>query len=167
MTYPNMDKLRERHIGLMLKTLDTIKNFTRHLSQSDATTYRDGGDGWTVLEVLCHLRDYDQIFYERAVTIRDAASVPTLPVYDHVGMVTERNYNAQDLHAVVDALASTRPRTAAFYQALTAEQWERHGIHPEREGLFTMTDALMQVGMHDCDHIEQMTRILAERKTAP
>ena len=48
------------------------------------------------------------------------------------------------------------------FKALTPEQWERTGIHPER-GLFTMTDAALQVVSHDCDHTEQITRILLQR----
>lgn len=36
---------------------------------------------------------------------------------------------------------------------------ERAGIHPKR-GHFTMTDAVIQVGHHDCMHLEQITRIL-------
>jgi len=50
--------------------------------------------------------------------------------------------------------------TIAFFASLTPEQWARDGVHPEREG-FTMTDAVMQVGLHDLDHLEQITRILA------
>ena len=46
-------------------------------------------------------------------------------------------------------------------QPITAADWERGGVHPERDN-FTMTDAVMQVGLHDLDHLEQITRVLAQ-----
>jgi hypothetical protein len=50
-----------------------------------------------------------------------------------------------------------------LFESLTEEQWSRAGIHPER-GHFTLLDSLIQVGTHDVTHLEQITRLLAERK---
>jgi hypothetical protein len=60
-------------------------------------------------------------------------------------------------------LVESRARFVALFEDLTAEQWNRAGIHPER-GHFTLLDALIQVGTHDVTHLEQITRIIAERK---
>ena len=53
-------------------------------------------------------------------------------------------------------------RTRAFFADLTSEQWDRAGVHPEY-GHFTMTNAVMQVGVHESVHIEQIAKILAQR----
>lgn len=161
----NHDQLalvRQRHINLMQLTLDTLGHVLSAVTQAQATTLRDGPDGWTVVEVMCHLRDYDHIFLERAIMMRDG-DFPLLPIYDHEAMVTERNYNSNDLPTVYAALQESRPRFIAFFQALTPEQWEKAGTHPER-GYFSLTDAAIQVGIHDVTHLEQITRILLQAK---
>ena len=158
MTTPNI--VRQRHITLMRNSVRTLGNILQHVTQEEAASYRDGGDGWTVLEVICHLRDYDLIFCNRAQMMLEQ-DYADLPGYDHEALATERDYNSQDLSAVYAGLAESRERFAAFFENLTDEQWTRAGVHPER-GHFTMTDAVMQVGLHDSDHLEQITRILAE-----
>lgn len=155
-----IERVRTRHITLMQKTCATLGSVLTHVSQEQATTLRDGPDGWTVLEVVCHLRDYDDIFYERTLMMRDQDS-PDLPGYDHEALVVERNYNAQNLEEVYTTLAQSRQRFVAFFEGLNETQWEKTGIHPER-GPVTMLDALIQVGHHDANHIEQITRILTQ-----
>lgn len=159
----NLEDIRRRHIGLMGKTRDTLRNITSGITQETATTYRDSGDGWTVLETLCHLRDFDGFFQHRAQMMLEQEH-PQLPAYDHDALVIEREYNKQDLQAVMQELNDSRDAFIAFFQSLDEAGWSRTGIHPER-GHFTMLDALMQVGLHDADHTEQITRILAEKKT--
>lgn len=150
---------RERYLKIVGKTTQTLGNIMRHVSPAQASTLRDGADGWTILEVLCHLRDFDQIFYDRAVQIRDTDE-PALQPRDHEQMVMDGNYNAQDLADVLATLQASRQRYLAFFEGLAEDQWQRAGIHPER-GRFTLADALAQVATHDSDHIEQLTRILA------
>ncbi|WP_110514277.1 DinB family protein [Herpetosiphon llansteffanensis] len=154
--------LRQKHIELMRLTLDTLGHVLSNVSQDQATSLRDGSNGWTVVEVLCHLRDYDQIFLERAIMMRDQ-DFPLLPGYDHEAMAIERNYNSNDLRTVYAALQESRPRFIAFFQALSPEQWAKAGTHPER-GYFSLTDAAMQVGIHDVIHLEQISRILLQAK---
>ena len=60
-------------------------------------------------------------------------------------------------------LNESRAQTVALFESLTEEQWKQTGIHPERES-FDMIDAVIQVGLHDCEHIEQITRILSEKR---
>ncbi|MCU0480643.1 MAG: DinB family protein [Anaerolineae bacterium] len=154
--------VRKAHIALMSNTLKTLNNILSDVSQHDATTYRDSGDGWTVLEVLCHLRDYDVIFHERATRILNEDK-PTFVPRDHEALVIENAYNQQNLQAALAELNASRANFIAFFESLTPEQWERAGIHPEY-GDFPMTRSAMQVGTHDANHIEQITRILKEKR---
>ncbi len=161
MSTPDPDFVR-RYLSLMTNTCRTYGNIIKQISASDATTWRDSGDGWTALETLCHVADFDEFFHGRAVMMREQMN-PQLPAYDHDALVIERAYNQQDKDVVMARLLKSRTRFIDFFQGLTAEQWYRAGIHPER-GYFTLLDALIQVGTHDVTHLEQITRIIAERK---
>jgi uncharacterized damage-inducible protein DinB len=134
-----------------------------NISQQDATTYRDGEDGWTVNEVVGHILDMDIGFLNRAQMIL-AEDNPDLPSLDHNQLVIDGDYNSRGKDDIMAELAAHRAEYVELFQSLTDEQWERSGTHPERDYPFTMTDALMQVALHDNNHLEQITRILAERK---
>ncbi len=154
-------RTRANHVRLLRDSVQVLGALLAGVSQETATTRRDphdGAKGWTVVEVVCHLRDYDQIFFERA-RLMLVEEYPPLPYYDHEWLAGERRYNEQDLRQVYAELQESRCRFAEFFAALTEAQWARAGVHPER-GRFTMDDAVMQVGLHDVLHMEQIGRIL-------
>lgn len=160
----NMNKVRTRHTNLMEKSLQILVNMLADVSQETATTLRDLNDaphGWTTVEVLCHLRDFDRVFHSRAQLMVEQDN-PQLPAYDHEQMAIDGNYNEQNLAAVLAELVASRGRFADFYRGLSDAQWERAGVHPE-SGQFSLTDSVMQVGHHDVGHIEQLVRILGQR----
>lgn len=158
-----MTKIRKHHVGLMQKTVEVLGNILKPVSQEQAMTLCDGAEGWTILEVVCHLRDCDEIFYERAVLILEQ-EFPVLAPYDRNRMAVERRYNEQNLKQVYADLVKSRQRFSDFFYNLSNEQWERAGQHPE-ESPFTVTEAAMQVSRHDLIHIDQITRILAGSTT--
>lgn len=151
--------VRARQVISMRLTLKTLGHIVASLADEKARSLRDGADGWSIMEIVCHLRDFDDIFYQRAQMML-AQDHPQLPAYDHEAMAIERDYQADSLTDAYADLLVSRARFVDFFKGLTAEQWARGGIHPERDS-FSMTDAAMQVPLHDLDHIEQITRVLA------
>jgi uncharacterized damage-inducible protein DinB len=163
-----LTQVQKRSIILMKYTIETLMNMLESVSQETATTFRDpneGDKGWTTLEVVRHLLDFDGFFLQRAQMMLEQTH-PALPAYAHEALAIERSYNEEDLKESLEALYASRQRFIAFFSELTPEQWARTGIHPERAS-FTMTDAVMQVGLHDAIHIEQITRILAQAYLLP
>ncbi len=156
----NLTDIRKRHVKMMRTTRDILRNVIQPVTPVQASTLRDGPEGWTILEVICHLRDFDGFFYDRAMMMLEK-EYPTLPAYDHEALAIERGYNQQDLRQAFAALSESRDRFVEFFKGLSNEQWAKSGIHPER-GHFTMTDAAIQICTHDAAHIEQITRILIE-----
>ncbi len=153
-------QVRARHIASMRLSCDILGHILQNLSDEQARQLRDGPAGWSIIEIVCHLRDFDEIFYQRALMMQNQEN-PQLPAYDHEAMAIERAYQQETLAAAYSALHASRQRFIAFFKALTPQQWERGGVHPERAS-FTMTDAARQVGLHDLDHLEQITRVLAQ-----
>lgn len=156
--------IRRKHVKLMRHTMITFENIARELTQEEATTWRDGGDGWTVLEVLCHLRDFDRFFKGR-VELMVAEESPTLPMYDHEQLAIDKRYNEQDLMTVIEEMKVSRAAYVDLFNQLenSAESYMRTGIHPEY-GEWTILESLVQVGHHDNDHLQQISRIIAEKK---
>ncbi|MDE2776280.1 MAG: DinB family protein [Chloroflexota bacterium] len=151
---------RARQIASMRLTCEILGHILRNVSAEDARALRDGPDGWSIIEIVCHLRDFDEIFQSRARMMLELDH-PQLPAYDHEALAIERQYQADSLDDAYNALKGSRARFAAFFEALTPAEWARGGVHPERDS-FSMTDALMQVSAHDLDHLEQITRVMAQ-----
>lgn len=159
----DMTSIRKRSGWLAKTTIDVLNNVLADVTQEMATTYRDSGDGWTTVEALCHLRDFDYVFQGRVERMLSEELPDLLPV-DHDQLVIDNRCNEQNLDAVLADFVQHRRGFIDLFKSLTDEQWERHGNHPERES-FSMTDALMQLGLHDMTHIEQITRTLHEKLT--
>lgn len=158
--HDQIERVRRSHVKLMRLTGEILGHVLKNVTQEQAQTLRDGAEGWTILEVLGHLRDFDGFFRHRAQMMLDNDH-PDLPAYDHEALAIDRNYNADDLAYAYDQFNASRQQTIDFFKDLTEEQWQRTGNHPERDQ-FTMLDAVIQVGLHDADHLEQITRILEQ-----
>ena len=154
-------QVRERQIAAMGLTCKILGHILQNVTDEEARSLRDGRDGWSIIEIVCHLRDFDQIFHNRARMMLELEH-PQLPAYDHEAMAIEREYQGESLGDAYETLAASRARFVAFFEALAPAQWARGGVHPERDS-FSMTDALMQVSAHDLDHLEQITRVMRSR----
>lgn len=160
----DLNDVRRRHIKLMDKTGETVGHVISQISQVEAALWRDGPEGWTVLEVLGHLLDFEQIFHRRAVMMVEQ-DTPQLPGYDHDALVVEGKFNEKALDTVYQDFMKARAAFMSFFQNLDESEWEKSGIHPERDQ-FTMTDAVIQAGHHAADHLEQITRIIRDKQPA-
>jgi hypothetical protein len=156
-----LTRIQQRHLTIMRQSMETIENIFQIVSREAATTHRDGPDGWTALEVLCHLRDYE-VFYRQQAELMLAEENPTMPVYDHEALAIERAYNQQNIGQALADLKASRQQAIDLYNGLTDTQWSRTGQHPFFCD-WSITDNLTFTGWHDGNHIEQITRILIQK----
>lgn len=134
------------------------------VTQAQAETIRDGDDGWTILEIMCHVRDYQEIFMGRAQRMLDEEN-PTLKPYDaeaREAMITENDYANQDLKAVFADYVATRQQFIALLESLDDEALDRIGTHP-MIGTVAVTTPIFHTILHDADHTEQIARILGRK----
>jgi uncharacterized damage-inducible protein DinB len=130
------------------------------VSQEQAQQLRDGPDGWTILEIVCHVRDYQEIFLERLRRMIEENS-PILTPYDEAArqaLVTDHRYAQQNLRAVFQDYVQTRDRFIEQVLALDEAQLERIGIHP-MTGQIDPSVTIFHIVMHDIDHAEQIARV--------
>jgi DinB superfamily len=132
-----------------------------NVTQTEAQDLRDGAAGWSILEIVCHVRDYQEILFERVRRMVEE-DCPALKPYDEAAreaMVIEGNYNQQDMRAVYDDFCATREKLILYLSDLTADQWQRVGIHPMLDGDAVFVEVYHTIS-HDIDHAEQIGRVL-------
>ncbi len=118
---------------------------------------RDGG--WGVIENLCHLRDWEEIFVDRAkaVVSRDR---PLLPAYDDELWPIERDYRAQDPARVMQDLRELRAQLVALLRERPEEDWGRVGVHAVH-GDVTLRWLADRARRHGDEHLFQISEALA------
>ena len=143
------------------QSAQTLAHVLADVSQARASATRDGDDGWSVLEIMCHLRDYQAIFAERIRRILEETD-PTFRLYDEearLRMVVENEYAKQDLRAVLEEYLSTRRAIIERLAPLDDAQWEREGRFAA-DDIVDLTMPVVHTLLHDADHKEQIARIL-------
>ena len=119
---------------------------------------RGGDEGWSVVEVLCHLRDAEEQALERMRLMRDHDN-PVIAAYDQDSWASERNYAAADLHEALAAFHRFRSQHIAELAQLSPQQWKRSGQH-EEQGEITIADHTLHIAAHDAVHAAQIARQL-------
>jgi hypothetical protein len=141
------------------KTPALLDALLRDVTKEDAEALRDGPDGWSVLFIACHLRDFEAIYRSR-IELMLEKDAPTFTLTDNDELAERNAYAAQDLRAVIAETRAGRESLIARLAGLSDEQWLRAGLHPE-QGPTTVLDAAINAGLHDIDHAEQILRCLA------
>lgn len=151
-------------ISQLEKGLVLLENVLVGVTRKNMQTFADGGKGWTVTEVLCHLRDFEAVFLERAeLTVNE--DNPALPFPDPDKLAKDKAYYRADPRKALTDWQATRKQLIGFMQARTMDDWALPAQHPTR-GTFTLSDQLFLTVWHDTNHIEQIARILAEERYA-
>ncbi|HEY1016297.1 MAG TPA: DinB family protein [Herpetosiphonaceae bacterium] len=141
------------------KTALLLDGLLAPVSQAQAAALRDGADGWSVLSIACHLRDYERIIAGRLDDIL-ARERPALADMDNDALAAVNRYADQELGTVLAELRAGRQALLDRLAGLADEQWGREGVHPS-QGPGTVLDIAINAGLHDVDHLEQLARCLA------
>ena len=111
---------------------------------------------WAPVEIICHLRDTEEMFGDRFAAILSMAE-PALDQVEPARWAEERQYLRHD---AATALAHFRRRRGESLERLVASSpsdWQRGGEHPTR-GRLTIDMLVAQMAWHDDNHLEQLTR---------
>jgi hypothetical protein len=135
-----------------------LEGLLRGCTQEEARATRGGDEGWSVVEVICHLRDAEERALERMQAMRDEVN-PCLAAYDQERWAIERRYATANLHDAFAAFVRLRTQHANALAALTPAEWERTGQH-EEQGRITLRNQTVHMVSHDAIHAAQIARQL-------
>jgi uncharacterized damage-inducible protein DinB len=118
----------------------------------EALTEPASDGGWGVVEILPHLRDWEEIYLQRIRRIVEEDQ-PRLPGFDDSLWSIERDYRGQDPEETFASFQQLRGQTVEFLRPLPPEAWLRmaeHGTYGEI--------SLQWLANHICDHDREHLR---------
>ncbi len=124
-----------------------------------AWDHRPDPDRFTLREVMAHLADWDDVFAQRIIRMRDDEH-PFLESVDEGQLCLDRHYATQDPLANVERLKASRPGVVALLRALPESAWERTG-HREFVGDVTLSQLAAMILGHDTYHLRQVAEFSA------
>jgi uncharacterized damage-inducible protein DinB len=153
---PGMATLDEQ-LARMERTVNDYAAVVKNVSDAQLTK-RPDPKNWSAKEVVCHVRDIEESFMMRFLSIMAMDDPKFLPVEPDRWAV-ERQYQRNDVQEALAALKTRREETLRFLHGLKPEQWERGGVHATR-GRMTLKDFVELMAWHDDNHLDQLKRAL-------
>lgn len=116
---------------------------------------------WSAKEVICHMRDTEELFASRFQTIL-SMNEPKFPAVDADRWAVDRQYLRNDIQEALASFRRRREETLQFLRELKPEQWDRVGIHL-KYGPMTILKFVELMVNHGNDHIAQLQRALTAK----
>jgi hypothetical protein len=150
----------ENLVEALRATPHTLTALLRAVTPERARVVRGNAGDWSVLEVVCHLRDVEERALVRMRALRDQ-EYPRIRGYDPEALAKERRYAAEDLARAVAAFQGFRATHTAELAALRPDEWDRSGIH-EEFGELSIHNHTLSLVWHDAIHAAQIGRQLLD-----
>jgi len=109
--------------------------------------------GWGIVEIIPHLRDWEEIYFNRIKSILQE-NRPALPSFDDTLWSIERDYRSLDPYESFDHFAERRSQTVELLRSATPEEWDRIGVHGYY-GDITLLWLAGHIAEHDAEHLQQ------------
>ncbi|MDO8615160.1 MAG: DinB family protein [Dehalococcoidia bacterium] len=150
---------RTEIITLLRQAPDDVEAACRGLSNDQLRRPPQAEGEWSLLEIVCHLRDSAA---EEGLRVRRLVEDdnPTLVSYDQDAWAVERNYQGEDPQKALTGLRAFLAGLAYQLEHLPDEAWERSGVHPESGPVTVRSRAEMEVE-HARAHLAQMLDVRA------
>jgi hypothetical protein len=150
------------------KLLDVLQETPARLSEildglpHELVRWTPAPGKWSILQIVCHLRDMERDAYLARYRRLLAEENPTLPDIDSDALALESDYQSQDLAEAFEEWKRLRSETLALLDGasrLTEAQWARGGVH-EGLGPLTMEGYLKRQAIgNDLAHFGQIRDI--------
>ena len=147
-------------LNIYRATPTALRALLSKVPDTTARTTGEGEDAWSIVEIVCHLRDAEARVLERLQLMRDQDN-PFLAAYDQAAVAEDSGYRTQSLDEALAAFMQLRQEQISILEAFDEAQWARTGMH-EEAGQITIQGQTMHIAAHDVVHLAQIgRRILA------
>lgn len=149
---------RRRYFETLAATPQTLKASLRGLSKK-VLLWTPAPGKWSILEILCHMRDMEREAYIERYTRILSEDEPKLPDLNGEAMAVLRAYRGQKVPEVVREWVALRRQTLQLLRKTGKAQWARAGVH-ETAGRLTMEDIIRRHAVgNDEAHLRQIEAI--------
>lgn len=157
---PRHDAVPGRANATLAALPATLKAILGAIPESQWRTPPKAG-GFSLVGHLCHLRDLDADGYRVRIERILTEERPVLPDIDGDQLAVERDYQAQDARAALDAFTATRWAIVGRLGKLDADERRRVGL---MAGINEIdVDGLVSVMLaHDSEHLDELESLRAE-----
>lgn len=149
---------RARHLETLAATPAALKE-ALHGVPKKLLLFTPAPGKWSILEILCHMRDMEREAYLERYTRILAEPEPRLPDLNGEALAIERDYRAQKAGDVLKDWTRLRRESLRLLKKSKPEQWRRAGIH-ETAGRLTIDDLVVRHAVgNDIAHLSQIDSI--------
>ena len=160
---------------------ETPAELKRHIAggEPEMISRRPEPKSWSATEILCHLRDVEELFQTRFHTILAldepvilvlGADAQQLAPWRFVGnhpldpaeWAEDRQYARHDPRDALRAFERRRAEVVTFLRGLSDGEWQRVGI-PLGRGRLPLGQWVASLAGHDDNHLAQLDRALEGR----
>ena len=150
-------------IGVLQETPARLAELVR--SQAAEVLRQKPAPGkWSAAEILAHLADAEMVVGFRVRLILGEPGV-TIQAFDQDEWAKFSHYDQMAAAESLERFTVNRRENVRLLRSLTAEQWQRHGMHSER-GPETVEKMVKMWAGHDLNHRAQVERIVGKSAAA-
>jgi hypothetical protein len=167
----------QQRLERLARTPDEVADAIRGCDEVGVSRRSDPA-AWSAKDVVCHLRDIEELVicrFHSMLAMEDPSVLvvgapPSDPATWHFGDEApypmdadrwrdERQYARNDAPEALAAFRRRRREVLALLGSLTGQEWQRGAIHPSR-GRLTFGEWLAGMAAHDDAHLDQLRQAL-------
>ena len=149
---------RARHLETLAATPAALKAALRGVPRK-LLLFSPAPGKWSILEILCHMRDMEREGYLERYTRILAENEPRLPDLNGDALAIERDYRGQKAGDVLRDWMRLRRENLRLLKKSKPEQWRRAGVH-ETAGRLSIDDLVVRHAVgNDTAHLAQIDSI--------
>ena len=144
----------------LAQNAESIRSLTANILQEEATL-KPSPESWSVLEVMCHLRDLEcEDFRPRLKNLLNGI-VEKWAVIDPRSWVEARDYNSRNFDEMRNTFLAERSKSLDWLQTLSSPNWEI--VYSDDGGSMQAGHLFVSWAAHDNLHIRQLVELRRAR----